>query len=224
MKIARFTVLAALLALLFAHTGYGQAFRKGSLFISISEGATHANYSTQGDGGGITKDHINGDRDPLTIEYGLSKKWGVGVNLGTDIFKVNTESFYGFQTTTGIATAYMSEFTLDGHYHYYVTKHSDLSAFASVGFSSVYFEGRDRKGDNASPDYKYNAGGGIIRIGARGKYYFKSRFGVIGMVSLFSASCKPKDIGENAAGQTYRTKIKGSAIEFGLCYRFLKGK
>jgi len=111
----------------------------------------------------------------------------------------------------------MNEFTLDGNYHYYVSRKVDISAFASVGISSVEFDGK-----HGDMNYNYKATGVMLRAGTRAKYYFRKRFGVMAMLSAFQADCSTKGIKDNTAGQGYNTKISGAALELGLCFRFLK--
>ena len=123
-----------------------QAFRRGTILVSLSEGSTWSKYTTTNTNATtdvMHQDNINGDRDPLTVEYGISNKWGIGLNMGGDLFKVDPSKFYGFQTSRHYVTAIMSEFTLDGNYHFFVTKRLDLAAFTSIGFSSVSFKGND---------------------------------------------------------------------------------
>jgi len=56
---------------------YAQSFKKGSLLVSVSEGVTYTHYSTSATGSEVIhKDHINGDRDPITVEYGLTSTGG----------------------------------------------------------------------------------------------------------------------------------------------------
>ena len=196
-----------------------QSFTKGSLLISLSEGAAHVKYTTTNlnSGSDVTRQgNIAGDRDPITIEYGLTKHIGIGLNLGTDIFNVNPSEFYDFKTPSNKVKAFMSEVTVDGNYHFLSANHTDLSAFASVGMSSVSFSGND--GDRS---YTYNAGGSIIRIGTKAKYYFRKRFGVHGMLSVYSANCSPVGVKGNTVGNDFATSITGYAIEFGFCYRLL---
>ena len=211
----------SVIALLFIFHGRARAqssFHKGALLISLSEGRTHTHYATHNtaianDGGNHT--NTDGDRDPLTIEYGLSKNWGIGLNMGTDIIKVNPVDFYNFSTNKSYVNAFMSEFTIDGTYHFFNTRHTDVSAFLSLGAASVTLKGND--GDFA---YQYNAGGGIIRFGSKAKYYFKRRFGVMAMISTCSANCSPKGIKGNTVGNDYSTSINGWALESGPCFRF----
>ena len=196
----------------------GQAFKKGSLLISMSEGYTNANYATTNTvNDGVAKKNIDGDRDPLTVEYGLSKHWGVGLNLGGDILHINPSSFYGFSIPGNRAKVITSEITADVHYHFFVTKRVDLSALTSLGLSGVSITGNN--GDGA---YQYNAGGAIARVGGEARYYACKRFGFLGMLSAYSASYSTKGAKGNAVGNNYSTTISGYAVEFGICFRMLK--
>ncbi len=195
-----------------------QAFRKGSLLVSVSEGATFANYGTSNTGdGGSVRDNITGDRDPLTIEYGLSNHWSVGITMGGDVFRVDPNTFYGIKEQERKTVATTSEITMDANYHYYITKRTDISAFASFGTTDVSFKGKE--GDAA---YQYHANGGMLRLGTKAKYYVFRRIGIMGMVSAFSGTYSPVGVKENTIAGTTNTKIKGVAVEFGICARFLK--
>jgi hypothetical protein len=108
-----------------------------------------------------------------------------------------------------------SEFTVDGHYHFFVTKRTDLSAFLSMGIATVIFSGSE--GDRS---YRYEAGGGIVRGGVQARYYVFRRFGIHGMFSGYNAACSAKDITTNTVGGNSTTLIRGRALEFGICYRF----
>ena len=195
------------------------AFKKGYLLISVTEGTTHAGYSTNNKSNtydGNQNVVLDGDRDPLTLEYGITNHWGLGLNIGTDIFTINP-GMYGFSSSSGDVKALMTEFTVDANYHYFVTHHTDLSFFASVGTSSVYIKGNEGDGQ-----YEYNASGGIVRVGTKARYYFKNRFGLIGMLSTFASSTTPDNKKTNTVGHNYNTLIQGYAVEFGVCYRFFK--
>lgn len=215
----QYVFLAALcLTTFIAVTAGAQAFRKGALLISVSEGATHASFTTNNTNDGhMVNEEINGDRDPLTLEYGLSKHWGIGINMGGDVLRTDPKALYGVNSGGKKSEVVMSECTIDANYHYFVTKRTDISAFGSVGFADVTFKGKD--GDAA---YNYAAGGGIIRVGTKAKYYFYRRIGVMCMVSAYSAGYSPKDVKTNTIAVNIDTKIKGYAIEFGLCTHLLK--
>ncbi len=199
---------------------FAQAFKKGSLLISLSEGATFAKYTTANtntNDGEIINHNTNGDRDPLTVEYGLSNHWGIGLNMGGDILHVDPNKFYGIKSDGKKVDVFMSEFTVDANYHYFVTKRTDISAFASAGLSDVSFEGKE--GD---APYMYKASGAILRMGTKIKYYVYKRIGVMAMVSTYTANCSTKDVKENTIAAGYDTRIKGFAVEFGICTRLLK--
>jgi hypothetical protein len=215
------SIIAALIYTSMLHIDVSaQAFRKGSLLVSASEGATFSRYTTTGTDAYnqvIASDNINGDRDPLTIEYGLSNKWGISLTSGGDIYRVNAAKFYGDNAATVKVKAITGEMTVDANYHFYVTKRVDISGFASVGLAGMSIKGND--GDHA---YDYSAGGTIVRLGGRARYYVFKRVGIMGMFSGFSTSLSP-DGGKNITmGQGVHTAIQGCALEFGLCYRVLR--
>ena len=191
------------------------AFKKGDLLIGLTEGGTHATYITHNTGMGNDGNQqtvLDGDRDPLIIEYGITNYWGVGITIGTDVFDVNPK-MYDFETASGKVQAFMSEFTIDANYHIRVSKRVDLSFFGAFGTSSVTF-----KGNEGDRDYKYNAAGCIARAGGRVRYYL-GRFGFMGMVSAFSSSTSPDNKRGSNIGANRTTGITGHAYEFGVCYR-----
>jgi len=200
-----------------AASANAQAFYKGALLISASEGATGGFYHTRVDGADAPshQQYIQGDRDPLTLEYGLSDEVGMGLNMGTDIFRVNP-AFYGIKGMNRDITAYMSELTLDVHYHFLVRARTDVACFFSFGFSSLYFQ--ESMGDYT---YKYNSGGGMLRAGIKAKYYFTKRVGIMGMASIFSMKASDKDVADNTTGTHVTTSVQGWAIEVGPCFKLL---
>jgi len=212
-------VACFLLAVLFSCLASAQTFNKGSLLLSVSEGSTYANYVTANNG--IANDVVqgghHGTRDPFFLEYGLSKHWGIGIDLGTDIYNINSSHYYGLQTATNSVKPFMSEMAVEGNYHFFTTKKADFSAFTSAGLSSVTF-----KGNNADAPYSYAASGSIIRIGGKARYYVFKRLGIVGMLSAFSSSCSTKGTDGNTLANNYVTSIQGVALEFGLCYRILR--
>lgn len=197
-----------------------QCFRKGSLLVSISEGATKASYSTSDISDATPKPVkqkcIDGIRDPLILEFGLSNRWGIGLTQGNDIFTVNSNDFYGFSTSnSGNIDTKTNEFTVDVSYHVFVSKKLDLSVVSSAGVFSVNFKGNDNW-------YNYQSNGTIVRVGTRARYYFYKRLGAFGMVSTYNGKASPKDVKGNDSrqGGNYSTHIHGFAVEMGLCYRF----
>ncbi len=218
MKQSLLLTASLLLAAVSHQRAAAQAFTRGSLLVSISEGSTHAHYTTEHtDDGTKTDQHINGDRDPLTIEYGLSRHWGIGLNMGGDVLHVNPSKFYNINDASTRTQVITSEFTIDANYHYFVTKRTDISAFGSAGLGGVRFKGR--AGDAA---YQYDAGGGILRIGTKVKYYIFKRVGVMAMLSAYTGAYSPEGDKENTIASRYHTNISGYAIEFGICGRILK--
>ena len=218
-----FSLIISIFYFLFLCTSFvnAQAFRKGSLLISVSEGYTFGKYSTSTANTEKPElkheGYLGGERDPLIIEYGLSNRWGIGLTSGNDIFKINPAQFYNFSVSDNQVKMATSELTIDGNYHVYVNKRLDLSVFASLGMFSIKAGGND--GDFS---YNYVANGNIIRLGTRARYYFMKRFGLIGMVSNYAASGSPKNVKEVSVGNNFSTSLSGFAIETGLSFRLLK--
>ncbi len=197
----------------------GSSFHKGSLLVSASEGGTYTHYTTTTtEGTAVKQGNENGDRDPLTIEYGLSRHWGVGINMGGDLFNVNSNKYYNYNGEMAQKTKVItSEVTADVHYHFFVTHHTDLSAFVSFGFAGMNIEG-----GSGETKYKYTANGGIARGGFEGRYYVTKRFGFLAMISGYSSRLSTKDVKDNTFGNNITTGINGFAWELGMCVRFRK--
>ncbi|MBP8034372.1 MAG: hypothetical protein KAZ71_07220 [Bacteroidia bacterium] len=219
-KIFTFSLSVLSILLITSHS-YAQAYRKGSLIISISEGHTLANYATNDISGGkerrVNEDVLIGVRDPLIIEYGVSKRWSIGLSSGNDIFKVNSSNFYGFNTSDNNVKVSTSEFNAECSYHVFVNKRLDLSVFASTGIFSIKMQGNDN-----DIFYNHTSNGTIVRYGTRVHYYFWKRLGAVGMISSYLANSSPEDVKDNNTAKNYSTSINGIAIEGGLCYRLLR--
>lgn len=216
-----------------ANVGTGLCFYRGALLVSLSEGSTTANYSTSEVKPGSHLQHkckLDGTRDPFFLEYGLTDRWGIGISQGNDLFTVNAQDYYGFKPADNKPLSVTtSEFSFNLNYHYFVSGRVDLSAFSSLGCFGVNYASQI-----GETNYSYKAKGGIARIGTTGRYYFgqRKRFGALLMLSAYSGSAKPKNNtiqgqngGEAATStsplvRTYSTRIAGTAIEFGICYRF----
>lgn len=217
-----YSILSVFIFLFFIgnYNASAQAFRRGSLLISVSEGSTWANYNTRNIGQANSVAYhkcIDGVRDPLIIEYGITNKWSFGLSTGTDFFYINPSKAYDFRTSTNKVKASTSEFTFDANYHVFVNQRLDLSVFTSLGLFSISMKGQDN-------DFKYNytSTGNIIRVGAKARYYFFRRFGAFGMMSSYLGTTNPKNIKGNTVASTYATNLNGFAIEAGLCYRILR--
>lgn len=196
-----------------------QSFNRGSLLVSLSEGATFTHYTLTDNttNPGLVKEYnLNGDRDPLIVEYGISSKWGIGILLGGDVFHIAPSTYYNVNSND--KKVITSELTIEGNYHFYNTKKWDFAACLGLGVSGVSFYGS--LGDGTST--KYSAGGQIIRLSGKARYYITRRFGILGILSTYAESCTPCPVTCNTFDKHTKTNITGLAYEFGLCYRILK--
>ena len=227
-KQLRIQLILCVTLLLAASSIKSQSFKKGKFLISISEGSTRANFSTRtiGEDGKekYYSENMDGVRDPLILEYGITDKIGLGVSCGNDIFKVDPSVFYGFSLPSKKKVeAYTSEFNFEFNYHILSNKRFDISSFATMGTFSVAIKGKENyqpSGELSNLNefsYDYKAKGSILRTGVRAKYYFYKRLGVLAMLSAYSGSSSSKDIETNTVGVGYSTRITGYALEFGFC-------
>lgn len=214
-------VLLLICALIFFTSAHAQCFRKGSLLISVSEGSTFSNYTTNDVSGSkpvlVHSEFIRGDRDPLIIEYALTKHLGLGMSAGTDIFQVNAARFYKVDAANNSMKVFTNELTFDVNYHVFVNKRLDLSVFLSSGLFTINY--KNKQGDI---DQQYNASGNILRFGTKARYYFWKRLGAFGMISSYAGTTSPKNVQGNTIAQHYATSVDGMAIEAGLCFRILR--
>lgn len=202
--------------LIFVNTN-AQSFKKGSFLISISEGSTKAQYSTNNTNNTkqFCSSKLDGIRDPLFIEYGITKRWGIGLSTGNDLFNINPNQFYGFNTNDGKdLNVKTSEFTFDLNYHVFSSKRTDISIYSSIGSFGVDFSAKS--GENT---YNYNASGGIVRFGTKFRYYFWKRLGIMAMLSTYSGTANPDKNLKFGELSAQSTTISGTATEFGLCFR-----
>jgi hypothetical protein len=185
------------------------AFRQGSFEINVTEGNTYSNYTSNGLSTSVGEGHTIGCRDPFQIEYGLTNRWGIGISSGADLYTFNGVSGGQVHTVT-------SEFTIDGSYHFFVTKKIDVAAVASYGGSSIDFKGGT--GDNS---YSYATKGDIGRIGLHGRFFVLGHFGLVAMVTAFSET-GVQQVASGYTGPRYSSSFWGIAKEFGICYRIKK--
>jgi len=217
-----YNILAVLAIVLASSNAGAQAFKKGSLVFTFSEGATWTNYRTTNIEGGknVYKTvHAQGNRVPLALEYGISDRWGVGLSIASDIYSIDPDRMYNYVWAPRRINSVMGEISADVNYHCFVTKRFDIAPFAALGLAGVNFTVRDD-----GKEYDYKCGGTIVRAGVKAKYYVFKRVGVMGMVSFFSANCTTSGDQPGYSGEThpYATTITGGAAELGICYRILK--
>lgn len=226
MKLIPRLLLLSLLTITFSSLS-AQAFRKGAFLISISEGGVTGQFSTKNnsvvandinsEGTTTATEYMDGIRDPLFIEYGLSNRIGIGLSVGGDIWKVNARDFYGIEAPNQDVNILTNEFTFDVTYHMLVSQRVDWTLYTSVGGFGVEFN-EEFNGE----EQHYLAEGGIFRVGTSLRYYVFKRWAIMGMVSHYDSKATPKNNEFNNLKHNYTTSIKGWAFEFGLSFRIGK--
>lgn len=209
----KLTIIAGIVCAITATSVQAQslAFRQGSFQVNVTEGNTYSNYSTTGlskelgESGG----HIIGTRDPIQLEYGITKHWGIGISAGTDLYTMSGPEYAKINSST-------SEFTLDGSYHFFVLRKLDLAAVMSYGSSTIAF--KSNSGDNG---FGYSAKGNIFRTGLHARWFILGHFGLTAMVTAFTENAVQAEP-QNFVGSIYSGHYWGIAKEFGICFRINK--
>jgi len=212
-----------------------RAFYKYCVVTSITWGPGKAIYTTKDyKGEKVYSQLLNAQIDPIITEYGLTNKIGLGFSKGGDNFDVNVNKFYRqnlpedtYNNMMWVSTKY---FTFDASYHYFNTKRLDLSVFSGVGYYKL--SGNNGYSDSSltyhGPSFSYNAHGGVIRSGARVRWYFSKRFGFMANVYAYKAFVREpykRNFVSDANGSGgFSTTLTGVGSELGICFRIGKQK
>lgn len=219
---AKLSITGMVLFILYSTCLNAQSFRKGTLLVGISEGSTMARYTTSDvyTYQVINDAIIKGDRDPLQIEYGISKRWGLSLSCGNDIFKINPQQFYHYSSNT-VMKSKTSENLIEINYHFFITNNWDIALFYGLGCYKVeLFNEYSKCLSNALLTYEK---GGIVRYGVKARYYFTNRWAILGMFSAFNANAHFSTPTANDVFQNrVRTDVKGLTLEFGISYKIIK--
>lgn len=200
-----------------------QTFKKGAFTISISEGVVMANYTTKNlssiandiniENPSQTTTYLEGIRDPLIFEYGITNRIGLGIAFGGDLWKMDG-SYYGINDADQGLNITTYEITFDINYHTLISRRVDWAIHTSVGVLSVGFN--EKFNDK---EYNYFADGHILRYGTSLRYYIWKRFAVMGMISHYQSKSSPKNNEKNNLKDDYSTNINGWAFEGGFSFR-----
>jgi hypothetical protein len=210
-----------------------KAFHKYCVVASVTGGPSKVLYTTKdGNGKTINSEIVNGYIDPVITEYGLTNRIGLGFTAGGDNFRVDANKFYGQNipesACENLMPVYTKYRTIDISYHYFTTKRLDLSVFGSAGtfkLSGMAYTTISEYSTEASV-YNYNSRGGIVRTGARARWYYSKRWGAMAMLYGYKSYAKePHKINfiSDAKGTGgISTSLTGIGFEIGICVRFGK--
>jgi hypothetical protein len=132
---------------------------------------------------------------PLSFEYGIGNRVGLGLELVSDTYITQTDS-----TTNAKPNDHSTEFALFGNYHFVRTEHIDFYGGLTLGVSSITINT-----DN-SANGVFTSGGSFVDI------HFNSRF-FIGNHFAFTLSLRFPTL--NYANGTYTDDLQNS-IPFSL--------
>ncbi len=212
-----------------------KAFHKYCVITSVTGGPSKVLYETKAsDGTPIHSEVLDANIDPTITEYGLTDKIGLGITRGSDNLSVNTNKFYRQNISEelnehmmAISTKY---YTFDVSYHYFTTKRFDFSVFGSAGYFKVMGAtyGQNYQLDCPQALYSYHGRGGVIRTGARARWYFSKRWGLMAMIYGYKGFIKepnrPNPISDAKSSGSISTSLTGIGSEFGICLRLGRQK
>ena len=227
--------LALLLMVLGALAQAPKAFYKYCVVTSITLGPGKAFYTTRSDDGKkVHSELLDASIDPLITEYGLTDKIGLGLSRGGENFNVDVNKFYKQNipedTYGNMMWASTKYLTFDASYHYFTTKRLDLSFFCGLGYYKLSGTAGNTNPDMQYQDplFTYNAKGGVIRSGARVRWYFSKRFGFMSMIygykGLVKEPYKRSPISDAKGSGGFSTTLTGAGYEMGICFRIGKQK
>lgn len=201
---------------------HAQSFHKGALVTELSTGIEIYNTTLK-----IKIKDPNRTRDTsyndkagnsnfgLAAEYGLHKRFGVGLRFKTNKYFTSKDS--ATKATPYVRT---NDIVVVLNYHPIVKKNFDLVLGADVGYSTFKYKAND------SLNLILSGGGSYISLYANPRIYF-GRFGI--NFKVYAPFTNYNSLTTNNADFNKYiaiTKWKGSGfgLGFGIQYRFLKAK
>ena len=199
-----------------------QSFYKGALVTSLNTG--FENYNTvlkiKIKDPNRTRDTVQDDRAANTnfgfgAEYGLHKRFGVGVGFKTNKYFTSRDS-----VTHVKPYVRTNDFVVALNYHPIVNKHFDLVLGADVGYSTFKYQANDSLG------LVLKGGGSFISLYANPRIYF-GHFGI--NFKLYAPFVSYNNLTTN--NDTFnqyiaitKWKASGFGLGFGFQYYFLQNR
>lgn len=199
-----------------------QSFHKGALVTELNTGleiynttlkVRYNNYNPVRDT--VQTDKAANTNFGLAAEYGLHKRFGVGLRFKTNKYFTSKDS-----VTKRKPDVRTNDIVVVLNYHPIVTKNFDLVLGADIGYSTFKFKAND------SLNIILSGGGSYVSLYVNPRIYF-GRFGI--NFKLYAPFTNYNNLTTNNADfNKYATitKWKGSGfgLGFGIQYRFLENK
>jgi hypothetical protein len=203
-------VPAFLIFFYFISDAAAQSFEKHAKFIDLGIGI--GIYNTKGTNSiddSTHKDKAASVIIPLSFEYGIGNRVGVGAQVVADIFFTERDSI---SNTTPDANSV--EFAVFGNYHVVKTDHVDLFAGLTAGFSSFTYHA------NNTYNATLKGGGSFFDIHAGARFLFGKHFGMIASLRFPSFAFTETNVEDDIGTLfSYDLRLNGFVIGTGFTYK-----
>ncbi len=201
-----------------------QAFQKGNFNIDLGVGfgayKTTTTIEVDFFGTPLTFTEEDGAASgmfPLSFEYGISNKFGIGVELGFVNYAIDdsTEDFNGNMVENNTEAVRSVDFMLFGNFHLLNSEKNDLFIGLGFGSSSVVWTFKD----NGS--YEYKGRGGLFKIYIKDRIFFNDNVGILfnlGYTSYVYNDMESSD--NNAILDNLKWRVAGLNLGTGLALKF----
>ena len=197
------------IAIFFSSLINAQSFQKGSAFLDLGFGFGF--YATQAQINNIPytyNDHAASWIVPLSFEYGIGNRIGIGAQLISDTYISGQDT-----TKANKNTAHGNEFALMGNYHFVRTNHIDFYGGITLGVSSLKVMINDYY------DTQYFSGGSMVDIHFNTRFLFGNHFGIILSLRFPTLNYTNGTITNNL-GNSVSFDFRGSGWVFGTGFTF----
>jgi hypothetical protein len=203
-------ILVVVLCLISTTFSHAQSFQKHDMFIDLGFGlgiynTTTYNYVNDSNKTGKTASVVI----PLSFEYAIGNRIGIGLQLVTESFLSSKDSTKGNKPT-----AHAGSINLLGNYHFFRTDHTDLSAGLALGGSNFTYN------QNNATDAMFTGGGTYFDLHFSGRFLFGKHFGMLVSLTFPTMTYNQGVVSDNI-GDSFNLdlKLRGYIIGTGFTFK-----
>jgi hypothetical protein len=202
----------------------GQAFQKGNFNIDLGIGfgayKTTTKFQFDFFGSPITITEEDGAASamiPLSLEYGISNKFGLGLEFGACNYAIDdsTEDVNGTMIENNTESVKSRDVLLFCNFHLLDAEKNDLFIGLGIGSSSVVWTFKDNS------TYEYSGRGGLFKLYIKDRLFFGEHVGMLfnlGYTSYVYNDMKTSD--NNAILEGLKWNVRGLNMGVGLALKF----
>ncbi len=206
-----YKISALVLCLMATTISHAQCFQKKSMFLDLGIGIAIYNTEVYNYENDSTKTGKAGSVIiPLTFEYGVGNRIGVGLQLVRQNFIAGKDS-----TNNTKPDAHSGEINLLGNYHFYRSDHTDLYGGITLGISGFKYN------SNNANKAILDAGGSFTDLHFGARFLFGNHTGMLLNLSFPTMNYIQGLASDNQGNEVnFDLKFSGFTIGTGLTYKF----